>query len=139
LHAQFLRAARGLAEGEALAPAMEPQRRQALLAEEHFFSVFSSSRGQANTSHTYAGLQSAFAAAGLLDAAGAAVPPPLTGLDEIQAALSTSSEDAANAAQSQALAVGLVTLLLTILAGIAFQLYAHKLLGRSQRREDELM
>ncbi len=113
--------------------------RRATSAEQHFYSVFVSVRGQANSSHTYTRLQPAFAAAGLLDAAGAAIPPPLNTLDSLLHARGDAAEAAATSAKGQALTVGIFTVILTILAGMAFQRYAHRLLGRSAQREDQLM
>jgi methyl-accepting chemotaxis protein len=45
----------------------------------------------------------------------------------------------ASSAKGQALAVGIITVLLTIGAGVAFQRYARRLLRRSAKREDQLM
>jgi methyl-accepting chemotaxis protein len=126
-------------EQNQLTPPAELQRARALRAEQHFYAVFQSVRGQANTSHTYRGVQPAFAAAGLLDAAGAAVPPPLRALNSLQDARGFDAENAAISARDLALAVGIMGIILTVLAGMAFQFYAHRLLGRAAHREDQLM
>ena len=49
--------------------------RRATTAERHYYTVFTSEQGDANHTHTYLGLQPAFAAAGLLNAAAAKIPP----------------------------------------------------------------
>ena len=113
--------------------------RRAVAAEQHFYALFRSIRGAANSRHTYTGLQSSFGAAGLLDAAGVAVPPPLGALNHLLARSSTGSEAAATSTKAQALAVGLLAVILTILAGVIFQLYTRRLLGSSAQRQDELM
>jgi methyl-accepting chemotaxis protein len=139
LHRTFGQLAARLPVAEALTPQEAAQRLRALHAEQHFYSVFQSTRGQANAEHTYSGLQPAFAAAGLLDAAGAAVPPPLKELDGIEAQRGSTAEAATDPATDQALAVAIMGVILTVLAGFAFQLYAHRLVGRAAHREDQLM
>jgi methyl-accepting chemotaxis protein len=120
-------------------PGEDIYRSRALRAEQHFYSLFLSQRGQANGTHTYAGLQPAFAAAGLLDAAGATVPPPLHTLDNLQQARGVQAEAAAATTRTQAEVIAIIAVILTVLAGIAFQLYARWLLGRSGQRADQLM
>jgi methyl-accepting chemotaxis protein len=112
---------------------------RAIQAERHYYAVFSSERGNANQAHTYLGLQPAFAAAGLLNAAAAVVPPFLQRLDQTQVSQEAAAAGAAASSKTQALAVGIVTIVLTLTAGLAFQFYARRLLAGSASREDQLM
>jgi Methyl-accepting chemotaxis protein (MCP) signalling domain len=112
---------------------------RAILAERHYYTIFTSDQNDANHSHTYLGLQPAFAAVGLLNAAGAKVPPLLSTLDRLQVARGADAAAAASASKSQALTVGILTMMLTLAAGIAFQFYARRLVHRSAKREDKLM
>ncbi|HEV3069575.1 MAG TPA: hypothetical protein VGY50_17090, partial [Streptosporangiaceae bacterium] len=109
-------------------PGEEVYLQRAVRAEHHYFDVFVGVRGQANHSHTYLALQPAFAAAGLLNAAAAFVPPPLNTLDSLQVDRGLDAAAGASSAKGQALAVGIITVLLTIGAGVAFQRYARRLL-----------
>jgi methyl-accepting chemotaxis protein len=113
--------------------------RRAIAAERHYYNVFTQEQGNANHTHTYLGLQPAFAAAGLLNAAGAKVPPPLNALDRLQVDRGASAAAEAAASKSQALMVGILAVVLTFATGIAFQFYARRLLRRSATREDKLM
>jgi hypothetical protein len=108
-------------------------------AERHYYSIFTSGRGDANRTHTYLGLQPAFAAIGLLNAAAAKVPPPLATLDTLQVDRGIRAARGAAVSKSQALTVGLLSIVLTLAAGIAFQFYTRRLLRRSASREDKLM
>jgi methyl-accepting chemotaxis protein len=137
LHASFGRLSAQLAA--TTTPGEDTYRIRALHAEQHFYSLFLSQRGQANSTHTYNGLQPAFAAAGLLDAAGAAVPPPLGTLGNLQHARGIQAVAAAATTRNQAKTIAIIAVILTVLAGVAFQLYARRLLGRSGQREDQLM
>jgi methyl-accepting chemotaxis protein len=112
---------------------------RAISAEHHYYAVFGNVRSDANHTHTYLGLQPAFAAAGLLNAAAAPVPPLLSALDRLQVERGTAAAAAAAASKTQALVVGILTIMLTLAAGIAFQFYARRLLHRSAKREDQLM
>jgi hypothetical protein len=112
---------------------------RATSAERHYYTVFTAEQGNANHTHTYLGLQPAFAGAGLLNAAAARIPPTLTSLDRLQVARGADAADAAAASRSQALTIGILTIMLTLGAGIAFQFYARRLLHRSAGREDQLM
>ena len=113
--------------------------RRATTAERHYYATFTAEQNNANYTHTYLGLQPAFAAAGLLNAAAAPIPPALTSLDRIQVARGAVAAADAAASKSQALTVGILTVVLTLGAGIAFQFYARSLLHRSVDREDQLM
>jgi methyl-accepting chemotaxis protein len=108
-------------------------------AERHYYAIFTSEKGNANRFHTYLGLQPAFAAAGLLNAAAAKVPPPLNSLDSLQVGRGATATADAAASRDQALTVGILAIVLTLAAGIAFQFYARRLLHRSAGREDQLM
>jgi len=112
---------------------------RATSAERHYYTVFTNEQGDANHFHTYLGLQPAFAGAGLLNAAAAKIPPALSNLDRLQMARGAAAAAGAAASKSQALTVGILTIVLTLGAGIAFQFYARRLLHRSVRREDKLM
>src|SRR5579863_7901675 len=87
---------------------------RAILAERHYYAQFTSQRGGADRYHTYLGLQPAFAAAGLLNAAAAKVPPLLDTLDSLQVARGASAASDAAASKGQALTVGLLTIALTL-------------------------
>jgi methyl-accepting chemotaxis protein len=113
--------------------------RRATTAERHYYTVFTGVQHDANYFHTYLGLQPAFAAAGLLNAAAAKIPPTLGNLDRLQLARGAAAAADAAASKSQALTVGILTIVLTLAAGIAFQFYARRLLHRSASREDKLM
>jgi methyl-accepting chemotaxis protein len=108
-------------------------------AERHYYAIFTSEQGDANRYHTYLGLQPAFAAAGLLNAAAAKVPPPLNSLDSLQVGRGVAAAADAAASKSQALTVGILAIVLILTAGIAFQFYARRLLHRSAGRQDQLM
>jgi Methyl-accepting chemotaxis protein (MCP) signalling domain len=108
-------------------------------AERHYYTIFVSEQGDANRFHTYLGLQPAFAAVGLLNAAAAKVPPPLNSLDSLQVGRGVTATADAAASKNQALTVGILAIVLTLAAGIAFQFYARRLLHRSAGREDQLM
>ncbi len=112
---------------------------RAIGAEHHYYDVFGGVRNDADQTHTYLGLQPAFAAAGLLNAAAAKVPPLLATLDRLQVDRGIDAAADAAASKSQALVVGILTIVLTLAAGIAFQFYARRLLHRSALREDQLM
>jgi methyl-accepting chemotaxis protein len=112
---------------------------RAISAERHYYAVFTSQQDDADHTHTYLGLQPAFAAAGLLNAAAAKVPPPLNILDSLQVDRGTDAAADAAASRSQALTVGILAIVLTLAAGIAFQFYARRLVHRAAGREDQLM
>jgi len=112
---------------------------RAITAERHYYEMFTSVRGDANRTHTYLGVQPAFAADGLLDAAAVPVPPLLATLDRLQVARGADAVAGAGQSKSQALTVGLIAVILTIGAGVAFQFYARRLVRRSASREDQLM
>jgi methyl-accepting chemotaxis protein len=112
---------------------------RAIKAERHYYDVFGGVRADANQDHTYLSLQPAFAATGLLNAAAVVVPPALHTLDTLQVDRGRAAAAGASSAKGQALAVGIITVLLTIGAGVAFQHYARRLLRRSANREDQLM
>jgi hypothetical protein len=114
-------------------------RLRAIRAEQHYYTVFGESGRDANRSHTYLGLQPAFAAAGLINAAAAVVPPILATLDRLQVARGVQAADAAASSKAQAFTVGILTIVLAIAAGIAFLYYARRLLSGSAEREDQLM
>jgi len=137
LHATFGTLAAQLSQDPS--PGEDLYLRRATSAEQHFYVVFTTVQGDANHFHTYLGLQPAFAAAGLLNAAAAKVPPPLSSLDRLQMARGAAAAAGAAASKSQALTVGILTIALTLAAGIAFQFYARRLLHRSASREDKLM
>jgi methyl-accepting chemotaxis protein len=106
---------------------------QAVAAEAHYYSVFTQLRGKAGT-----GALSGVAAASRLEAAVPGVVPPLNALDRLFSARAEAAQDSAHTAASQARVIGLTTDILVIAAGIAFALFAVRLLGRAFRREQEL-
>jgi methyl-accepting chemotaxis protein len=135
--AGFDRLAAQLAVNKVPGEALYLQR--AISAEHHYYDVFGGVRKDADHTHTYLSLQPAFAAAGLLNAAAARVPPPLSTLDRLQVTRGAVAAADAAASKSQALVVGILTIVLTLAAGIAFQFYARRLLRGSANREDQLM
>jgi methyl-accepting chemotaxis protein len=137
LHQGFIRLDAQFATVET--PAEDLLQRRATVAEERFYSEFLRVHGQADGSHTYAGLQGAFAVSGPLDAMAALVTPPLSKLDGLLASRGAADEAQAESSRAQALAVGLAAIVLTILAGTFFLLYAHRLLRGSAERQDQLM
>jgi hypothetical protein len=125
--------------GRSKFPGEDSYLQRATSAERHYYTVFTGVQGDANHFHTYLGLQPAFAAAGLLNAAAAKIPPDLSNLDRLQMARGADAAAEATASKSQALTVGILTIVLTLATGIAFQFYARRLLRRSANREDQLM
>jgi methyl-accepting chemotaxis protein len=120
-------------------PTENRYRDRAVAAERHFYAEFLSVRQDANTSHTYQGLQPAYAAIGTLEAAAALVPPPLITMANLQTQRANMAISAATSAWIQANVTGITAVGLTILAGLAFLLYAQRTIRTSGRREDELM
>jgi methyl-accepting chemotaxis protein len=102
--------------------------------QQHFYGV----QSQANTDHTYTGLQPAFAALSTLATAAAAVPAPLNAMDQLQVERGDVAAAKANSAKTQALAIGAIAVGLTIAVGIVFAVYMLRLLTRAYRREKDL-
>ncbi len=113
--------------------------RQAGGAEAHYFSEFTINRGSANFTHQQRTIGPALAAIGTLEAAAAAVQPPLSKLIRRQVQDKNAFEAAAVVSKGQALVIAIAAVLLTICAGLGFVLYARRLLGQGAEREDELM
>jgi methyl-accepting chemotaxis protein len=107
--------------------------------EAQYHALFTKLIGKADTSHTFRGLRPAYAAIGTLEAAGAGVPPKIETLAQLQNRRVTMIRASAQSATTQAVVTGIVAIILSILAGIAFLLYAHRTIQTSARREDELM
>jgi Methyl-accepting chemotaxis protein (MCP) signalling domain len=137
LQAGFDRLAAQLMAGGSAGERAYAQR--AIAAQRHYYTIFTSGQHDANRTHTYLGLQPAFAAAGLLNAAAVKVPPLLATLDRLQVRRGIVSSADAAASKGQALTVGLLTIALTLGTGITFQFYARRQLHRSAKREDKLM
>jgi EAL domain-containing protein (putative c-di-GMP-specific phosphodiesterase class I)/methyl-accepting chemotaxis protein len=137
LQTQFRREQAEIAAGE---PSVAAQYlAQAAAAEAHYYSVFGGVRDQADKSHTYRGLKPAYAALGIVAAAAANITPPLHALARLEAARARHALKAANSAWLRANAIGITTIVLTVLAGLAFVLYARRIVATSARREDQLM
>ncbi len=113
-------------------------RARGVAAQQHYYDFFTSVRSQANIHHTYGGVQPAIAALSTLETAAAAIPPPLNTLDRLQVTRGEVAGDTAASAKEQALVIGIIGLILTVAAGIAFAVYVLRLLGLSYRRETDL-
>jgi len=114
-------------------------RRRAVAAQAQYHALFTKLMGKADTSHSYRGLQPAYNAIGALEAAGAAVPPKIETLGQLQNRRVAAIRASAQTATTQAVVTGIVAIILSILAGIVFLLYAHRTIQTSARREDELI
>jgi methyl-accepting chemotaxis protein len=108
-------------------------REQALAGNERFFARFTQVRGIAGTT-----LARESAANRRLNVAEALVTGPLTQLDHAQARRADAAEAAAASASGQALGIGLAAAILVVLVGIAFSLFALRLLRSAFEREKEL-
>jgi methyl-accepting chemotaxis protein len=106
---------------------------QAVAAEAHFYGIFARSHGV-----PISRLRSELAEYGKTEAAAPAVPRPLNTLDSLLTARAVASQVAADSAARQALGIGIASVVLAILAGIAFSLFALRLISRGFRRETEL-
>jgi methyl-accepting chemotaxis protein len=137
LHAQFRRLAAQLGPRSTAIEASYLA--AAAAAEATYYGQFLAVRHSADFSHTYAGIEPALQAAGPLAGLAARVTPPLGALAGQEMRRARAELAAASAAYGLARAVGIVTVILTILAGIAFELYAQRALRQAGQREDRLM
>jgi methyl-accepting chemotaxis protein len=137
LHAQFRRLAAQLGPRSTAIEASYLA--AAAAAEATYYGQFLAVRHSADFSHTYAGIEPAVQAAGPLAGLAARVTPPLGALARQEMRQARAGLAAASAAYGLARAVGIVTVILTILAGIAFELYVQRALRRANQREDTLM
>jgi len=119
--------------------AEQPALGRVVAAEARYHALFTKLIGKADTSHTFRGLQPAYTAIGMLEAAGGGIPPKIETLAQLQNRRATMIRADAQSATTQAVVTGIVAIILSILAGIAFLLYAHRTIQTSARREDELM
>jgi methyl-accepting chemotaxis protein len=106
---------------------------QAVAAQAHFYSLFAQLHGDPNTR-----LHHRIAVYKLTEAASPAVPRPLDALDSLLTTRAEAARLAAASAQRQALAIGIAAAILAIAAGLAFALFALRLLRLAFRREEEL-
>lgn len=128
---QFARTAARLAMTE---PTSEARlRAEAQAGNERFFALFTQLRGEAGTTPARQA-----AADTRLSAAEAQVTGPLRALDAAQTSRADAAEAAAASASDQALGIGLAAAALAVLAGIAFSLFALRLLRSAYEREKEL-
>jgi methyl-accepting chemotaxis protein len=102
-------------------------------AEAHYYSTFTQLRAAAG-----AGAQSGVAAASRLEAVFPAVVQPLNVLEQYLTQRAQAAGVTAAAAARQARLIGFTADILLIAAGVAFSLFALRLLGRAFRREQEL-
>jgi methyl-accepting chemotaxis protein len=73
-----------------------------------------------------------------LEQTAAGVVPPLNALFRAHILRADAAKTSADSASDQALTIGIITLVLAIAAGVAFAIYAVRLLGRAFGREREL-
>jgi methyl-accepting chemotaxis protein len=111
-----------------------PARTQAVAANAHYYSVFLHVRGVAGT----ASARQRVAVAGL-EAAAAAVMPPLGALDRSLTLRAAAAQVAAAAAMRQARWIGIGAVLIIIAIGNALGSFMLRLLGRAFRRARHLM
>jgi methyl-accepting chemotaxis protein len=106
---------------------------QEAAAQARYLATFTQLRGTAGT-----GLTRQFVAVNRLEAAAARVLPPLDTLKGLFTSRAVAAQGAAASTAGQARAIGITTVVLTIALGVAFGLFAFRLLGRASRREHEL-
>jgi uncharacterized membrane-anchored protein YhcB (DUF1043 family) len=99
----------------------------------NLYSLFTSLRGTAGTSHAREA-----AALRRLVAAEPGILQPLGALDHLESLGSATRQSEADSAKGQALGIGVAAAILAVLAGIAFSLFALRLLRRAFARETEL-
>ena len=73
-----------------------------------------------------------------LEATAAGVVPPLNALSHVHVLRADAAKASADSAAAEALTIGIISLVLAIAAGIAFAVFAVRLLGRAAGREREL-
>jgi methyl-accepting chemotaxis protein len=106
---------------------------QAVAAQAHFYSLFAQLHGSPASK-----LSRRVAVYVKTEAASPTVTRPLDALESLLAARAEAARLAAASAQRQALAIGITAAILALAAGIAFALFAVRLLGLAFRREQEL-
>ena len=114
-------------------PAESAALARAVAAQAHYNAVFVSLRPLAGT-----GVVRANAAIDRLEAVAPTVQPPLDALDNLHDLSANAAKASADSAAGQALTIGIITLVLAIAAGVAFAVFAVRLLGRAFGREREL-
>jgi methyl-accepting chemotaxis protein len=122
--------------GDLSAPATPAESRalaRAVAAEGHYNATFARLRGVAGS-----GSLRDFAAINQLEAAAPGVVPPLVTLESLHNQQSDAAKASANSAAGQALAIGITALVLAIAAGVAFAIFAVRLLRRMLDRQREL-
>ncbi|HWG60920.1 MAG TPA: methyl-accepting chemotaxis protein [Streptosporangiaceae bacterium] len=102
-------------------------------AEARYYSAFLRVAGAAGTSARHED-----AASRVLDLIAPSVLPTVNRLDRIHSQGANMAEAAAVRAQDQALAIGIAAVALTIVVGVAFALFAIRLLDRSFEREKDV-
>ncbi len=106
---------------------------RATAADRRLYSVFTGAQGAAGT--TQAREQAALSQ---LDAVSATVLGPLAEVDSTEKERANSAEVAAIATANQAVLIGVIIGLFTLVAGVAFITLMIRMFGRSLRREEEL-
>jgi len=110
-----------------------PRVAQSVAAEARYYATFTRLRGAAGTS-----LIREYLAVDRLEAAAPAVLPPLNGLVRYLVRRADSAQAAAASAADEALTVGIISLVLAVAAGVAFGVFAVRLLGRAYKRQRAL-
>jgi methyl-accepting chemotaxis protein len=106
---------------------------QAVAAEARYHGVYTSLRGAAGNGGIHA-----FPAINQLEAAAPGVVPPLTVLDSLHNQSADDAKASADSAATQALVIGIIALVLTVAVGMAFAIFAVRLLKRAFQREQDL-
>ena len=106
---------------------------RAVAAEAHYYAFFRQLHGAVGTNITREN-----DAVVRLEITAAGVVPPLNALFRVHILRANAAKAAAGSAAGQALTIGIITLVLAIAAGVAFAIFAVRLLRRAFRREQEL-
>ena len=106
---------------------------QAVAAEARYYAVYTSLRGAAGNGGIHA-----FPAINRLEAAAPGVVPPLTVLDSLHNQSADDARASADSAADQALTIGIIAIVLAVAAGVAFAVFAVRLLKRAFQREQDL-
>ena len=106
---------------------------RAVAADARYYGRFLSLRGAAGK-----GVVRSNAAIDSLEAAAPGVVPSLNALNRLQNQSADAAKASAASAADQALAIAIATIAMSIAAGIAFAVYAIRLIGRALKRQDEL-
>jgi methyl-accepting chemotaxis protein len=106
---------------------------RAVAAEAHYYAVFQQLHGAVGTNITRENN-----AVLRLEATAAGVVPPLNALSRVHVQRADAAKAAADSAADGALTIGIISIVLAVAAGIAFAVFAVRLLRRAAGREREL-